>query len=332
MSIVRRTSEVKEINTYELNAKVNNFLKWYYQNVVGSSQIPIDKDRRVIKLKDFIEKVAVWYELRYPDYEINRLMPGSNQSLQDVNEEMFNNNPYMGSLFENFTAIKKIEWNEFYSTSVFINSLPSEEKYFFELPKYRNMVYLDGSRKHFHLSSDGYVTDAEYIYLCGKTEDFFTGKHIKEVVEFLKSNNVLSNRNELENAINEYEKRIYQREKMLNCIMYRIIERGGNRIGPRRAILFAEEFKRNIDIPMMYGIDTSDTGLGHFIVTYLNVGGNSKLTCIENYFRIQSRTQKKILITLEEIMNSYLKKEPYIVSFIESRKDSEQPKIHKKIR
>ena len=34
---------------------------------------------------------------------------------------------------------------------------------------------------------------------------------------------------------------------MLNCVMYRIIERGGNRIGPRRAFLYAKEFERNID-------------------------------------------------------------------------------------
>ena len=38
----------------------------------------------------------------------------------------------------------------------------------------------------------------------------------------------------------------------LNCVMYRIIERGGNRIGPRRGFLFAKEFGRNIDIPMIF--------------------------------------------------------------------------------
>ena len=31
-------------------------------------------------------------------------------------------------------------------------------------------------------------------------------------------------------------------------VMYRIIERGGNRMGPRRGFLFAKEFGRNIDI------------------------------------------------------------------------------------
>ena len=39
----------------------------------------IDEYRVPIELRDFIEKMAVWYELRYPDYEINRLMPGSGQ-------------------------------------------------------------------------------------------------------------------------------------------------------------------------------------------------------------------------------------------------------------
>lgn len=32
--------------------------------------------------------------------------------------------------------------------------------------------------------------------------------------------------------------------------MYRIIERGGNRIGPKRAFLFAKEFGRDIRIPV----------------------------------------------------------------------------------
>ena len=56
--------------------------------------------------------------------------------------------------------------------------------------------------------------------------------------------------------------------------MYRIIERGGNRFGPRRAFLFAKEFGRNIDVPMMYGVDTSDPGLRYFMNEYLKAGGN----------------------------------------------------------
>lgn len=58
--------------------------------------------------------------------------------------------------------------------------------------------------------------------------------------------------NELEATINNVENRSYQKEEMLNCVMYRIIERGGNRIGPRRAFLFAKEFGRNIDLSLIH--------------------------------------------------------------------------------
>ena len=58
---------------------------------------------------------------------------------------------------------------------------------------------------------------------------------------------------------------------MLDAVMYRIIERGGNRMGPRRGFLFAKEFGRNIDIPMMYGVDYSDPGLRSFIIEYIKL-------------------------------------------------------------
>ena len=70
--------------------------------------------------------------------------------------------------------------------------------------------------------------------------------------------------------------------------MYRIIERGGNRIGPRRGFIFAKEFNRNIDIPMMYAVDTSDPGLRTFMNEYLKSGGRTDLICYENYFRRKS--------------------------------------------
>ena len=76
----------------------------------------------------------------------------------------------------------------------------------------------------------------------------------------------------------------YKKDEMLNCVMYRIIERGGNRIGPRRAFLFAKEFNRNIDVPMKYGYDFSDPGLRLFINEFIKAGGSMELECYNNYF------------------------------------------------
>ena len=89
--------------------------------------------------------------------------------------------------------------------------------------------------------------------------------------------------------------------------MYRIIERGGNRIGPRRGFIFAKEFNRNIDIPMQYGIDRSDPGLRDFINEYLKAGGNTSLACYDDYFynKNKSNINKVKLHDILKIENNY---------------------------
>ena len=52
----------------------------------------IEEYHQPIKIRNFIEKMAVWYELRYPDYEINKLLPRSNQENVEINDVMFNSN------------------------------------------------------------------------------------------------------------------------------------------------------------------------------------------------------------------------------------------------
>ncbi len=84
--------------------------------------------------------------------------------------------------------------------------------------------------------------------------------------------------------------------------MYRIIERGGNRIGPRRAFLFAKEFGRNIDIPMMYGVDYSDPGLRSFIIEYIKAGGSKDLVCYRGYFSRKSKNEKLDTISIQDLL------------------------------
>ena len=57
------TSNRKE--SFKLDYKIAKFIKWYGDTY--NIYLAID-------LKNFIEKMAVWYELRYPDYEINRIL------------------------------------------------------------------------------------------------------------------------------------------------------------------------------------------------------------------------------------------------------------------
>ena len=48
-----------------LNDKVDNFIDWYSINMVKGIYTDIGEFHRPKEMRDFIEKMAVWYELRY---------------------------------------------------------------------------------------------------------------------------------------------------------------------------------------------------------------------------------------------------------------------------
>lgn len=307
------------IANINLNNKVQNFIDWYYKNLVKGKYTEIGEFHLPKNLENFIEKVAVWYELRYPNYEINRKMPGSSQELKHVNDEMFSNNPYieeieneLGILTNSNNKIETFEyldWDKFYNTKAFINSLPISERQYLSKPRYTSLVYLDDNTyPHFHISAKGIVTEIEGLasLTTEVTDKELVGKHVKEVLEILKNKiPTLPQTNGLTKAIKGYEIRKEFKERLLDSIMYRIIERGGNRFGPRRGFIFAKEFGRNIDIPMSYGIDTSDPGLEMFIEEYLKEGGRTNLICYQNYF---SRKNDLSTIKIKEL-NEYIKEE-----------------------
>lgn len=291
-----------------LNDKVNEFIDWYSKNMVKGHYTDIGEYQQPIKMRDFIEKMAVWYELRYPDYEINRLMPGSQQENKDIDDIMFNSNNYINKSLDEDTEARILDWDEFYNAEAFISSLPGEERQIFEKPRYRSIVYVDLERgpAHLHLTPDGFVETSEGLgfYTQFRVQDTeLLGMHVKEVIELLKSKKViLPKDNELQTTVNNVERWNYLREEMLNCVMYRIIERGGKRIGPRRAFLFAKEFGRDIDIPMIYGIDSTDPGLRIFIMEYLKAGGNECLVCYRNYFGRARKNEPVDTMTIREVM------------------------------
>lgn len=296
-----------------LDDKVDNFINWYFNNFVKGNYTSIGEYSKPREMRDLIEKVAVWYELRYPEYEVNRLMPGSSQERTEINDIMFNNNLYFNDTYDD--SSKKINWADFYNKDVFINSLPCEEKFMFQSTNYSSIVYLNNDElnlAHLHLTPNGIVEMAEgFNYLQKENsnnvhinlDSYFEGKHIKNVVEYLKSNNIsLTPNNGFEEAIKWHDKWTFLKDEFLNCVMYRIIERGENRIGPRRAFLFAKEFNRSIDIPMMYGVDTSDPGLRLFVDEYIKAGGSKDLVCYINYFSRSSKNENLEIIKVSKII------------------------------
>ena len=204
------------------------------------------------ELRNFIEKIAVWYELRYPDYEINKLMNCHSKENNNINDVMFKNNSYINNLFDENFDVKDLEWSEFYNASTFINSLPLDERCLLSEPWYSSVSYLIPNEKapfNLYLTKDGFVENSKNVSKWTNSvikDDELIGLHAKEVVELFKNRGItLPKNNVLEEIIANVDKQIYFRKELLNCIMYRIIERGENKIGIHRALLFAEEFDIN---------------------------------------------------------------------------------------
>ena len=275
-TVVSHFAKVRDV---DLNVKVDNFIKWYSKDRYSDYV----KEYKINDMKNFIEKMAVWYELRYPDYEVNLLMSSFSQNQNSTETLSAMNNK---DLFD--------ETAEYPSFEVFIKSLSAKERRYISTPKYYNLGNGDSYLK---LTPTGIIQCTEGLWLNDNERQEinkeFKGKHIEELLSFVKEKAPDSDvYKSLKEVINDYNSKLYQKEEVLNCVMYRIIERGGERIGPRRAFLFAKEFERNIDIPMMYGVDYSDPGLGNFISEYIKAGGSKDLTCYIGYFPKTNKTKK----------------------------------------
>ena len=326
----KKNKQDENINKQEvLDDKVDEFINWYFENMVKGHYTDIGEYHEPIEMRNTIEKMAVWYELIYPDYEVNKLMHCCGMEDIDVNEVMFQNNKYVNDMLGNDNDINYLDWNKLYNKEVFINSLPWEERLILKEPRYYDICYLEpGKMAHLHLSNTGYVDISEFVfeYSDGVIKDEeLVGLHLTKVLELIRERGViLSRNNEIDKILKNVYKQVYRKEEFLNCVMYRIIERGGNRIGPRRAFLFAKEFNRNIDIPIKFGIDLSDPGLRSFINEYIKLGGNNDLVCYQNYFFRASKYEECSEVTVDEI----LKIHGYDASKFYS---PEEDKLHQKL-
>ncbi len=291
----RKTKEESEQDkdTYDLNDKVEEFIEWYKNNIVKGLYTDIGEYHLPNEMKNFIEKIAVWYELRYPNDKINLILESSQKLKNIINQDNKQSSPENDS--------------EIYSIKSFYDALSNEEKLYLMQPSYRSIVYWKGGLclAHLHLSKKGTVEISEYMdtVIPEISNEDLEGKNIKEVVKIIKEKGIIIPENsELIKAIQVYDKLNYQREEILNCAMYRIIERGGNRIGPKRAFLFAKEFGRDISISMMYAIDYSDPELRLFINEYIKAGGSKDLECLVEYFSRISKDEPLEKVSIQELI------------------------------
>ena len=318
MSIFKRKEELNEIKkqllerkqkkTVTLSDKVNDFINWYKLNMYD---IPNGYGYCTEEeLRFFIDKMAVWYELRFPDYEVNRIIPSINQEPTKVSNEMFNENKYVNGQVGENSDVRILDWDEFYNTQAFIDSLPVNEKELFAEPVYSPLVYVDYNHNvsHMHLDSNGYITRSEKMefYTKGKIKDKdLEGLHITDALNLLEKKGIcLPSENEIEPAINEVKLLTLRKSGMLDAVMYRIIERGGKKMGPRRALLFAKEFGRDLSVPMRYGIDLADPGLRNFLNTYVKMGGSKDSLCYVGYFNKTSDKEKLNVVSIQDLLDT----------------------------
>ena len=290
----KKEGSEQDKDTYDLNDKVEEFIEWYKNNMVKGLYTDIGEYHLPNEMRNFIEKIAVWYELRYPNDKVNLIIE-SNQKLKSIENIIKQNNKQTNPE------------TEIYSIKSFYDALSNEEKFYLSQPNYRSIVYWKGvlCSAHLHLSKNGTVEMSECMdtVIPGISNEDLEGKNIKEVVKIIREKGIIiPEDSELTKAIQDYNDWNYQKEGILNCAMYRIIERGGNRIGPKRAFLFAKEFGRDISIPMMYAIDYSDPDLRLFINEYIKAGGSKDLECLVEYFSRVSKDEPLEKVSIQELI------------------------------
>ena len=290
----KKEGSEQDKDTYDLNDKVEEFIEWYKNNMVKGLYTDIGEYHLPNEMRNFIEKIAVWYELRYPNDKVNLIIE-SNQKLKSIENIIKQNNKQTNPE------------TEIYSIKSFYDALSNEEKFYLSQTNYRSIVYWKGvlCSAHLHLSKNGTVEMSECMdtVIPGISNEDLEGKNIKEVVKIIREKGIIiPEDSELTKAIQDYNNWNYQKEEILNCAMYRIIERGGNRIGPKRAFLFAKEFGRDISIPMMYAIDYSDPGLRLFINEYIKAGGSKDLECLVGYFSKVSKDEPLEKVSIQKLI------------------------------
>ena len=272
---------------HELEQRLENFLEWYEHVFISKSCDEYHRKIFVNNVRNFIEKMAVWYELRYP-----------RNLTSDINREIFEQNTYIQS-FENSSQFDGLEWSKFYNFEVFYHTLSDFEKRFLEAPKFPSIVVfsMNGELMKLEVRNDGCINRCSdnlmaFLYDEDKNKDEVGDMYFEDFIEML--DDYIRQDGELKNncfnidyfdmlrlrrLCSRFRAEKYFKEELLNCVMYRIIERGKEIDGVRRGLLFAEEFNRDINIPMMYVKNNNDNAyhLGNFVEDKKQIGNKASL-------------------------------------------------------
>ena len=118
-----------KLETISLDNKIDEFIEWYFKNMVEGLYSDIGEYNEPRRMRDLIEKMAVWYEIKYPEIEINRIMNPDMKQITNINDIMFKYNSYINDIFDKDNDIECLEWNNFFNYESFLKSLSWEEKW-----------------------------------------------------------------------------------------------------------------------------------------------------------------------------------------------------------
>ena len=261
----KNSFSIDKIDSFDcLDDKITFYLEWCKKNNV---------EHDVKDIKDIIDKVTVWYELRYPDAYLDK---------DDIDCVMLD-----CSGTDNVQS-----WGDFYNFDKFYYSLSRKEKSLLNFPIFVDIIYLNNGSSHIHFNEDGSISDASDVYLGNKGDasSLLNGKTIDEWPSIMKENGFVVDYARINGIINNYKKRVQVRECLFDSIMYNLIERGGKYYGPRRGVLFAREFERDVRVPVSYG----DSSLA---LEYLVNDGDESLMCFSDYYdgNLERKSVKDIL-------------------------------------
>lgn len=287
-----------------IDQQLEDYFKWYQYNILDYQCRDEEKNEELKKLKKLISKFVAWYEIRYPDYELSCMVPFP------YSDDSF---PMNEILKEEKQVSDEFDWATFYDKKVFLKSLSIEEKMLIS-----NKYIFNGARwLQFKSQNDllygiqvklSKKMNVSYLFniTLNSIEHLsnIKGKNIDEAIQILKEHGYELEKND-RSFLEYYNSKKENSCKILEAVMYSLMKSGGRYAGPRRALLFAKDFKLNLDIPMSYGIIMDDEDTLYLIDEYLKNGGSEDLTCYVESFR-----KDKKIMSLKDIIEKFLNDGP----------------------
>lgn len=269
-----RYSDVSLENFYD------TFITWYQGTIEGTQIRRQEKTKVVEKL---INKMAIWFEFKYTKNRIVELIPC-----------------YEGRKNKDGTA----PGEELMSIEQFYKALSPEERELLKVPAHQKNVHFDNQGKdYFCVDTEGKIIgvegDLQSLIPENKrgiiNDKRLIGMDLIEANELFKSEGIFitipqtKQERKLDNAEIIMTTLSYQHDLavyngILDSVMAKIIDNGGPILGPRRGLLFAEEFGRNLNFPMLYAHNQFDSNSMDLVNYFINNSGQSSIPCVSGYF------------------------------------------------